>query len=299
MFGGGDPVISNLVPSDITIVGNLIQKNLAWRGQAAPLNWVVKNHFEIKNAQRLLLDGNVLQYTWAAGQDEAIIIRSVNQSGTCTWCAAQDITVTHNLIQHAPIGIVLAPIQGPVSTNNSIPTGRILVQNNVLDDISVVNWGGRGWAFHLNVGSGEHDITIDHNTAFPDTAFIFLGDSGIVANTQFTSNISNYGSTCCGGVTGNGVLSGTVALNTYAPGYIYNDLVLINTNGSSSGYPTYPSGTFWNTSSGVGFTNYAGANYQLTGGSAYHNAGADGKDIGVWDWTTFNTDTSNALNGTF
>ena len=32
MFGGADPAITNLVPSDITIVGNLIQKNIAWRG---------------------------------------------------------------------------------------------------------------------------------------------------------------------------------------------------------------------------------------------------------------------------
>jgi len=294
MFGGGDPVINNLVPSDITIVGNLIQKNLTWRGKAAPYNWVVKNHFELKNAQRVLLDGNVLQYTWAAGQDEAIIIRSVNQNGSCTWCAAQDVTVTHNLIQHVPMGIVLAPIQGPVSTNNCLPTGRILVQNNVLNDMSAASWGGHGWLFHLSADPTippMHDITIDHNTGFPDTAFMFLGDSGTIANTQFTNNISNLG---LYGVLGNGVGSGTVALSTFAPGYIYNDIVFIGVTGGA-----YPAGTFWNTSGGVGFTNYAGANYQLTSGSAYHNAGTDGKDIGVWDWTTFTTDTYNALNGTF
>jgi hypothetical protein len=68
VFGGTDPGITNLIPSDITIVGNLIQKNLTWRGQAAPYNWVIKNLFELKNAQRLLIDGNVLQYTWVSGQ---------------------------------------------------------------------------------------------------------------------------------------------------------------------------------------------------------------------------------------
>jgi hypothetical protein len=289
MFGGGDPVIPNLVPSDITIVGNLFQKNLAWRGQAAPYNWVVKNLFELKNAQRLLLDGNVLQYTWAAGQDEAIILRSLNQGGTCTWCVVQNVTITHNLIQHAPMGVVIAPIQGPVSTNNSVPTNTILIQNNVLDDISAANWGDRGWAFELSVGPGEHDVAIDHNTAFPDTAFIFLGDSGTVANTQFTNNISNLG---VYGITGNGVGSGTVALSTFAPDYIYNDIVFIGSGGG-----TYPAGTFWNTIGGVGFTNYAGANYQLTSGSAYHNGGTDGRDIGMWDWITFNTMTTSARNG--
>jgi hypothetical protein len=291
LFGGSDPSVPNLVPSDITIVGNLIQKNLAWRGQAAPYNWVVKNLFELKNAQRVLLDGNVLQYTWAAGQDEAIILRSVNQDGGCTWCVVQNVTVAHNLIQHAPMGVVVAPIQGPASTNDAVATNLILVQNNVLDDISSANWGGHGWAFHLIVGSGEQDIVIDHNTAFPDTAFIFLGDSGTVANTQFTNNISNLG---LYGIIGANVGSGTPALATFAPGYIYNDIVFIGSMGG-----TYPAGTFWNTSSEVGFTNYAGANYQLTSGSAYHNAGTDGKDIGVWDWTTFSTETTNAVNGNY
>ena len=64
MFGGADPAIANLVPSDITIIGNLFQKNTAWRGVISD----VKNLFECKNAQRALIDGNVLQYTWAAGR---------------------------------------------------------------------------------------------------------------------------------------------------------------------------------------------------------------------------------------
>jgi hypothetical protein len=192
------------------------------------------------------------------------------------------------------MGIVLAPIQGPASTNNCLPTGRILVQNNVLDDISAANWGGHGWLIHLSADPTVppmHDITLDHNTGFPDAAFVFLGDSGTIANTQFTNNISNLGSY---GIIGASVGSGTVALSTFAPGYIYNDIVFLGAIGG-----TYPAGTFWNTSGGAGFTNYAGANYQLTNVSAYHNAGTDGRDIGVWDWTTFITETTNAVNGNY
>jgi hypothetical protein len=293
MFGGAAPSIPNIVPSDITIVGNLFQKNLTWRGQAAPYNWVVKNLFELKSAQRVLLDGNVLQYTWAAGQAEAIIIRSVNSEKICTWCEVQDVTVTHNLIQHAPTGLV---ITGWDTTDPSLATARISVQNNILDDISAANWGGHGWAIELSSGNIPymHDVIIDHNTAFPDTAFIFIDGNGIggtTSNTQFTNNISNLGSY---GIIGDGTGSGTVALSTFAPGYIYNDIVFI---GSAGG--TYPAGTFWNTSGGVEFTNFAGANYQLTTTSTYHNAGTDGKDIGVWDWTTFNTETTNAVSGNY
>ncbi len=297
MFGGADPAITNLVPSDITIVGNLIQKNQTWKGEAAPYNWVVKNLLELKNAQRVLLDGNVLQYTWAAGQAEAIIFRSVNQGGTCTWCVVQDVTVIHNLIQHAPMGVVLVPCAGPLSTNSCVPTGRILIQNNLLDDISAANWGGPGRGFQVSVDPSPplmSAITIDHNTVFDDTDALYLGDTLTTSQFQYTNMIANYGEY---GIIGNGVGSGTVALKTFAPDYIYKDMVFINANGTVTG--TYPTGTFWNTSSGVGFTNYSGANYQLTTGSPYHNAGTDGKDIGVWDWTTFNTDTSNALNGIF
>jgi hypothetical protein len=291
MFGGTDPVITGAVPSDITITGNLFQKNIAWRGQAAPLNWVVKNLFELKNAQRVLLEGNVIQTTWAAGQDEAIILRSINQSGACTWCVVQDVTVTHNIIRHAPMGIVIGgPEGGP-----ALSTSRILVQNNVLDDISLANWGSRGWAFHLNVGNiGPRDIIIDHNTAFADQALGFLGDTGTMTNVEVTNDLSNYG---VSGITGNGTGSGMMALSTFAPGYIYNDNAFITATGASIG--TYPTGTLWNTLAGLKLVNFTGSNYQLTSTSPYLGAGTDGKDIGVWDWSCLNNDSTAALAGKF
>ena len=106
IFGGADPSIANLVPSDITIIGNVIQKNLAWHGETAPYNWQVKNLVELKNAQRVLLDGNVIQYSWAAAQvGFAIVLTPRNQNGGCTWCVVQDVTITHNIIRHASSGI--------------------------------------------------------------------------------------------------------------------------------------------------------------------------------------------------
>jgi hypothetical protein len=302
LFGGSDPAIANLVPSDITVVGNLIQKNLAWDGEAAPYNWVIKNLFELKNAQRVLLDGNFLQYTWSAAQAVSVIIRAINQDGNCPWCVVQDVTVTHNLIQHAPGGFTIAGTDPDLSATSG--TQRILVQNNVLFDISAVNWGAsHGWGFQLQPGQVPmlNNLTIDHNTTFIDTtftsstpAYIYMGDSGVISNAQITNNIANYG---WGGIEGNGTAQGTVSLTTWAPGYIYNDMVFINATGASVG--TFPSGTYWNTNTGVEFTNYLGGNYQLTSGSPYHNAGTDGHDIGVWDWTTFISETANAFSGIY
>jgi len=55
LFGGADPRIANLVPSDIEIRKNYLFKPLSWRvGSAsyAGIRWSVKNLFELKNATR-------------------------------------------------------------------------------------------------------------------------------------------------------------------------------------------------------------------------------------------------------
>src|SRR5262249_6141740 len=64
MFGGADPSITNLVPSDIQVCRNYLKKDTAWQGGG----WVVKNLFELKNARRVLVAGNVMEYNWLDGQ---------------------------------------------------------------------------------------------------------------------------------------------------------------------------------------------------------------------------------------
>lgn len=299
MFGGNDPSIANLIPSDITIVGNIFQKNLAWRGEAAPYNWVVKNLFECKNGQRILIDGNVFQYAWAAGQNEAIIIRSVS-NGSALWSVCQDFTITHNLIQHQPMGLVIAG--SDTNFPPAQPTARILVQNNVISDSNSATWGGPGWLFHLAPGEGLHDVIIDHNTGFDSNTAMWLS-AGVspypltISNLQITNNIWDYGSY---GIAGDGTAGNpNTTLGTYVTNLTLNEVVYPTTTQNNN-----PSGSLWAGSLfGVGFTSYSGTdpnlsgNFQLTSGSAYHNAGTDGKDIGVWDWATFNTETTNALNG--
>src|SRR2546425_4541704 len=72
MFGGADPKITNLVPSDIEIRSNHFFKPLKWRvgdPSYAGIHWSVKNIFELKNAQRLLVDGNILENNWPDAQN--------------------------------------------------------------------------------------------------------------------------------------------------------------------------------------------------------------------------------------
>ncbi len=304
MFGGDDPSITNLIPSDITIIGNLIQKKLSWRSNGPPYTWVIKNLLELKNAQRVLVDGNVFQYTWQQAQAVAILYRSVNQGGACTWCSVLDITTTHNIISHAPNGVNITAY----ATSNCVPTGRVRVSNNRLTDISGLNWGNNtnavGQAF--NTGAYDppdmHDIIIDHNTAFSDryalyTDYSTAGD--VVQNVQYTNNLQDSG------------ISGVSGTSAFEPGYSWNphrlsDVVLMNATAAPvGGNPPIDPGISFTTYAGAGFTSYSGSdpdltgNFQLTSSSSYHNAGTDGKDIGVWDWICLNNDSAAALAGKF
>src|SRR5206468_4213079 len=96
MFGGSDPAIVNLVPSDITIRRNLITKKTAWMSQS----WTVKNLVEFKNAQRILMEGNTIEYNWAAGQQGySILFTPRNQGGDAPWSVVRDVVVQNNVIR--------------------------------------------------------------------------------------------------------------------------------------------------------------------------------------------------------
>jgi len=299
MFGGSSCGVSGLEPADITIVGNWFWKDYAnWFGAG----FVVKNLFEIKKAQRALVEGNVFEYSWADAQSGYGFMITPRANG-CSTCGVSDITFTHNLVRHIGSGIEIA---GSDDSALSATTNRVSLQNNVFTDVSSVTYSGYGQAMFMvssATSTPPNNLTADHNDMFADHAFDVIdlvAPSATIPNLQLTNNISDYGAHGLFGLDA-GYGSGSVALTTFAPTAIYNDNVYATTNPGS-----YPSGSLWSTSlAGVGFTSYSGTdpaltgNFQLTSGSKFHNAGTDGKDIGVWDWTTFNAETTNALNGNY
>ena len=82
LFGGADPTIPNLVPSDIEIRGNHFSKPVAWRTE----RWMVKNLLELKNARRVVVAGNLLEHSWGQAQDgTAVLFSPRNQDGRAPW----------------------------------------------------------------------------------------------------------------------------------------------------------------------------------------------------------------------
>jgi hypothetical protein len=131
MFGGGDPVVRGLVPSDIIIRRNHMHKPIAW----ANGRWLVKNIFQLKSARRLVFESNILENSWVDGQiGFAIVMYSANQDGNSAGSAVQDILLRNNIVRNATNGINIAATSAN-AVNPSSRTARIRVENNLFENI--------------------------------------------------------------------------------------------------------------------------------------------------------------------
>src|SRR5213083_2079110 len=288
MFGGDGPSILNLVPADIEVRGNYFFKPLTWKvgdPSYAGVAWTVKNLFELKNAQRVLLDGNIFEHNWVgADQHGAAVLFTVrNQTGSSPWAIVADVTFTHNIVRHATGGI---EILGRDYLFLSQQAQRLLIQNNLFDDIGGAQWAGAdrtGRLFQLS--NGAADVIIDHNTAFQtenplvasETTATIQPDTGF----SFTNTITPNGPA---GVTGPGTWGNAIlTLNLYAP--------------AGGAAATYPSDNFFPASLDlVGFLNLAGGDYHLAPSSPYKNTATDGRDLGA-DIDALTAATASALSG--
>jgi hypothetical protein len=72
LFGGGDASIPGLIPSDIEIRRNHLFKPLSWKYGHPTFPggtvWQVKNLFELKNARRVIVEGNLMENNWTQAQ---------------------------------------------------------------------------------------------------------------------------------------------------------------------------------------------------------------------------------------
>jgi len=273
MFGGGDPGIDGLIPSDIVIRRNHITKPLEWRG-----SWLVKNLLELKNAQRVLVEGNVLENNWAGGQDGfAVVLMSVDQGGSAPWSVTRDVTFRNNKVLNAPGGLSVA-----VSTSNRAEApSRILVQNNLFAEIGAPALGDLGRLWELI--NDPSDVTFEHNTGFAPTALLMLD----VLQKPFVTIRDNVVERGKYGIIGSGVGEGQRAVAYYLPHSMITHNVIIGTTEAP-----YPDGNFFPTAmSDVGFVDASHGDYRLASKSRYKSAGSDGRDPGA-DFATLDSVTA-------
>jgi hypothetical protein len=264
MFGGADPTIEGLVPADIEVRRNHFTKRLEWRAE----KWTVKNLFELKNARRVLIEGNVFEHSWASAQAGfAVVLTPRNQDGKAPWSVVEDVTFTNNVIRGAGSGI---SIMGQDDNHPSGQTRRIVITNNLLADIDQNTWGGRGWLFMVILGT--RDVTIEHNTGFP-TGAIVATDPPAHENFVMRNNLFGHGEY---GVKGSGLASGEPTLRAVMPGARMDGNVLIG-----SWIAPYPSGNPGVKSvKDVGFVDPERGDWRLAPASRFKGA-AGGRDPGA------------------
>lgn len=273
MFGGSDPAIAGLVPSDIEVRQNISTKRPEWREARVP----VKNAFELKNARRVLVEGNIFEQVWRSGQDgTAILFKSVNQDGKCDWCVTEYVTFRRNIVRHAGQGLAI----------NAVETGRrgfpepIHANHFRIDDVLFEDLTGKLFRIY----GGVSDVSITHVTSRSNPAGILEArdPADVNPNLVFKFNIVErmaYG-------IGAGSDEGTRTLARNFGPFTYRQNVLVNTSAGGdqsisdgSLQSRYPATTWvvrgW---SEIGFEN---GTSKLARNSRFAGASEDGRDVGA------------------
>jgi hypothetical protein len=261
----------------------------------------VKNLLEHKNAQRVLIDGNVFENMWPSAQPGFALTFTPRQGSVLSqqpWTLVQDITVTNNIFKNTANGIAISGrdpgIPGVIHEPPTSQGGRYLVKNNLF-----VNSGGyEGTGIMFQLGNGAFDVTIQHNTvasyagATEGMTLRFLygasnGDFDQMQRFVLQDNIFQARNYPFWGVGGCAASNLSQAL----PSFVWTHNVIagpwptpvgceikVAPQGDGNSYPP--------DASSIGYVNMAGGNFRLTAKSPYKNVGSDGKDIGVV-WSEF------------
>jgi Right handed beta helix region len=289
MFGGTDSPITGLVPSDIVIKRNHFNKPLTWREGSpsyAGRAWAIKNLLEIKNGQRVLIEGNLFENSWRAAQTGvAVLLKATNQYGPATWSTCADVTFKSNIIRHAATAIQLAENKGPKGEPTA-GTRRITISNNLVYDISSAKYSpGVAEGAFLGTQIMADEVIVEHNTVVDvDQKIGRLGDSNYAKQRGLTMRNNLWAR---GGM-GLGLeafqTEGSWAFNSWGSNVVYQRNAMFNAGQDQVGGSVashYPSGNFFTPKQASEiFVDVAAGNYRLKPGSPYKGAGTDGKDLG-------------------
>jgi len=314
LFGG---ILGNSVtPGDIEITQNHMFKPLTWmpghtgfvgekntntaicKSTPGQCPFTVKNLLELKNAQRVLIEGNIMEYSWPGfsqhGASIAIAGENAGNSTANSYISVTDVTIRYNRASHTASGMA---ITNPALTAGvpSLPIARFSVHDDVFDDISPAYQNGDTTGAFATVFtycsielacSVAKNISVNHITELitqPAKWLVTVGATTPIQNWAFTNSIVsvNQGLMVISAASTGCAVGSTNAIriaHCFGP-YTMARNVLIGGNG------TWPAGNFLPAShTSVGFVNYNGANggnYTLLSTSPYHNKGTDGKDIGA------------------
>ena len=263
---GGQSKFLESTTTSITYTGS---SELSGAPPTKGTRWTYKNLLELKNAQRVTIDGNLFENNWAGFQTGyAIVFTPKNQEGTAPWSAVRDVVFSNNIVRHVSMGINIAGWDYEAPSQNA---RNIKIVNNVFEDVSG-KYGNKGAI--MVIAGGPENIVIDHNTFLHEAAIIEV-EGSVVPGFVYTNNFSRHNTY---GIFGNVVGVGTAAMNTYFPYGVLTANVLAG--GPKAAYPAgnhFPPAADFLPS----FVSASTGDYTLVSASPFRNRATDGRDIGV------------------
>ena len=277
MFGGADPGIFGLSPSDITIRGNHVWKDPTWKGK-----WTIKNLFELKNARRVLIENNVFENNWAdAQQGMAIVIKSAQDAcGTCTWEGTTDVTFRYNIVRNSPRGFNVQAVNCVGAACVDVHVQRVRAENNLFENIGTFNGTGTD-GFLTLLTHDLTDVALIHNTFIgnlPTTGVATVMDYGAGAARRLQIDDNIFAGHADYAVFYSGMQVGVASLQAMAgSSWSYQRNVAGNVN---SAYTSkFPVESWYPTLAGIGFT--SATDYRLSPTSQFKGRGSGGTDPGA------------------
>jgi hypothetical protein len=301
LFGGG---VGTTIPTDIEIRHNYLFKPLTWMpkqpgfvGGESGHPFIVKNLFELKNAQRVLVEGNVMENNWPGFTQHgaAILLTPLSEGGNSgnPNATVADITLRYNRISHAASGMAIAQVAyqwGPPKQE-----ARLSIHDDIFDDLGPAYYNGDtlvGVAFELlscPSCTPLQDITIDHVTMLLEDPKLFMlvgaPEGTPIRNLTFTNNIISVPAGLAVNGTGPKAPCGfkgatnLARLNNCIAPYKFDANALIGGSGAWPGRNLFPRDPkemkFLNHNGGKG------GDYRLSPTSPHKHAGTDGKDPGA------------------
>lgn len=328
LFGG--VVKNSATPQDVVIRRNHMYKPLIWMpgypgfvgkiasatvtcpkfvptGTVGQCPFSVKNLLEMKNVDRLLVEDNVMDFSWPgfSQHGNSFLLSGLNPAALTgasvySTVSISNVTFRLNYVRHTTSGMNVINMAGNGSGAiwQNLPVFNVAVHDDIFDDINPKYLGPDspnyddlnmfGISSCANGCSPLAGVVIDHVTMLgtaPRGAFTLGGPGTQQEGFTFTNSIlstpagvvvTGGGSIGCA-FTGTTNLSRITACLTSAANFNGNVLI--------GGTKTWPIGNATPaTPDLVGFTNYnnaAGGDYSLLPTSPYKNKGLDGKDPGA------------------
>jgi Putative Ig domain len=298
IFGGGK---ATLAPTDIEVRRNHMFKPMIWK-QGQPgfigVTVIVKNHFELKNAQRVLFEGNILENSWGGFTQFGYSIlltpknQDINGENVCPLCRVTDVTVRYVTISH--VGGVFEISNGLSDAGGPPLEGqRYSIHDVIADDIDGPAYNGHGTFAQVSTIARPllQSVAINHVTAFPTRTMLNIGgpNSEKIPGFVFTNNIITSGQYPVWSTGHDGRSNcaySDIPVQTVQrcfSGYVFSNNAIL---GSPSNYPpsSWPSGNIFSSTEAIGFVNFNGGNggdYHLLSSSQAKGQTTDGGDLGA------------------